>query len=164
MRHHRKYAAAPLPHHRWFDFRGPDGAVTATAPDVVTFNRLLQSLDAGIIAYHLERGDFSRWITGVLRDRHLAATASAIERDVLTRPEPRTSSTPANGSVTPSTPATATQPTEETLAGARRDRRWSPACLGHLHGGVDDLLRGELTTVWVESGLTGGLRAAVIPR
>ena len=55
------------------------------APDIATFNRLLQSLDAGIIAYHLERGDFSRWITGVLRDRHLAATASAIERDVLTR-------------------------------------------------------------------------------
>jgi hypothetical protein len=85
VRHHRKYAATPLPHHRWFEFRGPDGAVTATAPDIATFNRLLQSLDAGIIAYHLERGDFSRWITGVLRDRHLATTASAIERDVLTR-------------------------------------------------------------------------------
>ena len=85
VRHRHKYALMPLARERWFDFRRPDGTITATAPDIATFNQQLQRVDANVLAYHLERGDFSRWITGVLQDRELAATAGAIERDILSR-------------------------------------------------------------------------------
>jgi len=75
--------AAPLPAHRRFQFRQPDGAVIATADDLAEFGRLLGSVDAGVLAHHLEHGDFSRWITGTIQDRQLGAVAGAIERDLL---------------------------------------------------------------------------------
>ena len=46
---------------------------------------LLRDMDASVVAYHLERGDFSRWITGTIQDRELGAVAGAIERDILAR-------------------------------------------------------------------------------
>jgi len=85
VRHRRKYAVTPLPRARWFEFRGPDGAVVATAPDLAAFGRLLHSADAAVVAHHLVRGDFSRWIVGALQDRQLGAAVGAIEREVLAR-------------------------------------------------------------------------------
>ena len=82
-RHRRKYANAPLPHHRRFDFRRPDGTVIATAEDLAGLSRLLGSVEAGVLGHHLDHGDFSRWITGTLQDRQLGAVAAAIERDVI---------------------------------------------------------------------------------
>jgi hypothetical protein len=82
-RHRRKYALTPLPPDRRFDFRRADGSVIATADDVASFTRLLGSVDANVLGHHLDRGDFSRWITGTLHDRQLGAVAAAIERDVI---------------------------------------------------------------------------------
>ena len=85
VRHRRKYAVAPLPRHRWFVFRDSAGAVACTASDLTEFSRALRGVDDTVIAYHLERGDFSRWITGTIQDRPLGAVAGAIERDILAR-------------------------------------------------------------------------------
>ena len=85
VRHRRKYAVTPLPRDRWFLFRNSHGAVSGTASDLAEFSRLLRDLDASVVAYHLERGDFSRWITGTIQDRELGAVAGAIERDILAR-------------------------------------------------------------------------------
>jgi hypothetical protein len=83
VRHRRKYAITPLPRQRWFVIRDPAGAVAGTASDLSEFSRALHDVDATVIAYHLERGDFSRWITGTIQDRPLGAVAGAIERDIL---------------------------------------------------------------------------------
>jgi phosphoglycolate phosphatase-like HAD superfamily hydrolase len=83
VRHRHKYAAMPLPAHRRFHFRQPDGTVVATADDLAEFGRLLGSVDASVLAHHLEHGDFSRWIIGTIQDRQLGAVAGAVERDVL---------------------------------------------------------------------------------
>jgi hypothetical protein len=83
VRHRRKYAVVPLPAHRRFHFRQPDGTVIATADDLAEFGRLLGSVEASVLAHHLEHGDLSRWITGTIQDRQLGAVAGAIERDVL---------------------------------------------------------------------------------
>ncbi len=85
VRHRRKYATTQLSPQRWFDFRHPDGSIVATAADLASFARLLQSVDADVVAHHLERGDFSRWIAGALQDRQLSAAVGAIERHVLAR-------------------------------------------------------------------------------
>jgi phosphoglycolate phosphatase-like HAD superfamily hydrolase len=85
VRHRHKYAVTPLPRHRWFVFRDSEGAVAGTASDLTEFGRALGDVDATVMAYHLERGDFSRWITGTIQDRQLGAVAGAIERDILAR-------------------------------------------------------------------------------
>jgi hypothetical protein len=76
VRHRRKYALAPLPPHRRFHFRRPDGSVLATADDLAEFGRLLGNADAAVVAHHLEHGDFSRWITGTVHDSELGASWS----------------------------------------------------------------------------------------
>ena len=83
VRHRRKYVATPLPAHRRFHFRHPNGSVVATAGDLAEFGRLLGSVDASVLAHHLEHGDLSRWITGTIQDRQLGAVAGAVERDLL---------------------------------------------------------------------------------
>jgi phosphoglycolate phosphatase (TIGR01487 family) len=85
VRHRRKYVATPMEPHRRFQFREADGSVLASAEDLAEFVRLLGSVDAPVVAHHLEHGDFSRWFTGTLQDHQLGAIAGAIERDVLAR-------------------------------------------------------------------------------
>jgi hypothetical protein len=57
--------------------------VIATADDLGEFRRLIGSVDAAVLAHHLEHGDLSRWITGTIQDRQFGAVAGAIERDLL---------------------------------------------------------------------------------
>jgi hydroxymethylpyrimidine pyrophosphatase-like HAD family hydrolase len=85
VRHLHKYAVAALPEHRWFRFRGANGRPIATATSLSDFNRIVREIDAGVLAHHLEHGDFSRWILGSMQDRELAAVVGAIERSVLAR-------------------------------------------------------------------------------
>jgi hydroxymethylpyrimidine pyrophosphatase-like HAD family hydrolase len=85
VRHRRKYAIAGLPEHRWFHFRDRDGRIAATAADLTEFSRIIQEVDSRVLAHHLERGDFSRWILGTLQDRDLAAAVGALERNLLAR-------------------------------------------------------------------------------
>ena len=81
----RRPERTPLRPHRRFQFRDPDGSVLASAEDLAEFVRLLASVDASVVAHHLEHGDFSRWFSGTLQDHELGALAGAIERDVLAR-------------------------------------------------------------------------------
>lgn len=85
VRHRHKYASTPLPEHRWFRFRLPDGHVVAKARNVEEFLRLLGDVDGGVIEHHLMHGDFSRWLLGAMQDRDLAASVGAIERNVISR-------------------------------------------------------------------------------
>jgi hypothetical protein len=84
-RHWHKYAAEPLPRHRWFRFRTPGGTELSSARDLVEFSKILHDVDPAATEYHLCRGDFSRWVVGTLQDRELGAALAAIERDLLTR-------------------------------------------------------------------------------
>lgn len=110
VRHQRKYARAPLPRDRWFDFRGPDGAIIATAPDVATFSRLLQSADASV-----DRVPPRAWRLLALDHRRAAGSPARSDRrrDRARRPH-------AAGGRRPSRSRTA----------ARRDRRTVPRCGG----------------------------------
>jgi len=80
VRHQHKYTAAPLPPHRQFYFHTT--GEPASAATLEEFSRHIRHCDPAVLAYHLARGDFSRWITGVLADRSLGTHLAAIERDV----------------------------------------------------------------------------------
>jgi hydroxymethylpyrimidine pyrophosphatase-like HAD family hydrolase len=80
VRHQHKYTAVPLPPHRRFYFHTI--GEPATAATLAEFSRHIRHCDPAVLAYHLARGDFSRWITGVLADRSLGTHLAAIERDV----------------------------------------------------------------------------------
>lgn len=80
VRHQRKYTATPLPPHRRFYFH--TAGEPAAAATVEEFGRYIRHCDPAILAYHLARGDFSRWITGALADHSLGMHLAAIERDL----------------------------------------------------------------------------------
>ncbi len=80
VRHQHKYTAAPLPPERRFYFHtlGEAGA----AATLEEFSRHIRHCDPAILAYHLSRGDFSRWVTETLADHNLGRQLAAIERDL----------------------------------------------------------------------------------
>jgi hypothetical protein len=80
VRHQHKYTATPLPPHRRFYFHTT--GELATAATVEEFSRHIRQCDQAVLAYHLARGDFSRWITGALADHSLGMHLAAIERDL----------------------------------------------------------------------------------
>ncbi len=83
VRHWHKYVGASLPPERCFRFVDAHGAVVASAGNVETFLRCLESVDPAVLDGHLARGDISRWLSACLLDHELAAQAAAVERDVL---------------------------------------------------------------------------------
>jgi hypothetical protein len=80
VRHQHKYTAVPLPPERRFYFHTLGEA--GTAATLEEFSSHLRHCDPSILAYHLSRGDFSRWVTGTLADRNLGRQVAAIERDL----------------------------------------------------------------------------------
>ena len=82
-RHWHKYVAEPLPAQLWFQFCHPDGRIVGTAKNIAEFDTLLKLVDPAVIVNHLLRGDFSRWLSGAIQDRDLAAVAAATERDFI---------------------------------------------------------------------------------
>ena len=87
VRHQHKYTAAPLPAERRFYFHtlGEPG----TAATLEEFSRHIRHCDPAILAYHLSRGDFSRWVTATLADHNLGRQIAAIERDLTVQdPDP----------------------------------------------------------------------------
>ena len=46
-------------------------------------------LDEQALQYHLERGDFSRWLDGTIADKELATPAAVWEDQLLARSRPR---------------------------------------------------------------------------
>jgi len=68
VRHLRKYAEGGVPVERRFFFRRPEGELVATADSLTSFGHALAVIDDGVLAFHAERGDFSRWVLGVFSD------------------------------------------------------------------------------------------------
>ena len=59
-----------------FEFAGPTGFIGYTAYSLDQFEELLSFVPHDSITYHQERGDFVRWISGVLEDPRLAESIS----------------------------------------------------------------------------------------
>lgn len=72
VRHLKKYANSKVSPERRFIFRRPDGSVVATADSLNAFRRAVATVEDRVLAYHAERGDFSRWVRDVFADRALA--------------------------------------------------------------------------------------------
>jgi hydroxymethylpyrimidine pyrophosphatase-like HAD family hydrolase len=84
VRHQHKYAAVGLPGHRRFYFRGA-GADPEGVGTIDDFSRFLRHCDQETVAYHLDRGDFSRWITDTLGDHQLGLLLAGVERELRQR-------------------------------------------------------------------------------
>jgi len=73
VRHLHKYLRAPLPVPKQFYFYGGEGRYLGrAAANLWEFREALGEVPAESAVYHLERGDFERWLTAVLHDEELA--------------------------------------------------------------------------------------------
>jgi hydroxymethylpyrimidine pyrophosphatase-like HAD family hydrolase len=83
VRHRHKYADVSLPAERQFYFRPVDGQHLAPATTMHDFGAALKRLDPHALRYHLERGDFSRWLASTIADKDFAADVAAWEDELL---------------------------------------------------------------------------------
>lgn len=80
VRHLKKYADSKVPPARRFLFRLPEGRLVATAESLSEFRQAVAGVDDRVLAYHADRGDFSRWVFDVFTDRELGAQLRKTER------------------------------------------------------------------------------------
>ncbi|GAB4446674.1 MAG: HAD-IIB family hydrolase [Chloroflexi bacterium OHK40] len=81
IRHLHKYLRAPLPYERRFFFHNAQGSYLGqSAANLWEFRVALGTLPLGSLRYHLERGDFERWVRQVLHDDELAARLNKLAR------------------------------------------------------------------------------------
>ena len=80
-RHRRNYAQGELSEDRSFYFRGPQQKLNLRAHNLATFIRLADGLDDETWLYHLNRGDYSRWIRESIKDDVLAGEVYNYEND-----------------------------------------------------------------------------------
>lgn len=85
VRHRRKYADVRLPDDRRFYFHTSDGHVIRPAATMEEFRSTIGRLDQRTLQYHLDRGDFSRWLDGTIADRDFARQVAAWEDEVSAR-------------------------------------------------------------------------------
>ena len=85
VRHRHKYADVRLPNERRFYFHATDGQYIHPAATMQEFRTALFHLDHRALEYHLDRGDFSRWLDGTIADRDFAKQVAAWEDEVLAR-------------------------------------------------------------------------------
>ena len=83
VRHRHKYADVCLPNERRFYFRPVDGQHIAAAATMHDFGAAIRDLDPQALHYHLERGDFSRWLESTIADKEFAAQVAAWEDELL---------------------------------------------------------------------------------
>ena len=91
IRHWHRYTNSTLDRRLQFYFHRAEHQPTGmVAANLTEFHRELAHCEPTIVQHHLCRGDFSRWIGGVLRDEVLAEQFAAIERahHPRTNPEP----------------------------------------------------------------------------
>ena len=69
VRHRHKYADVSLPNERRFYFQPVDGQYIAPAATMHDFRAAIRHLDPKALRYHLEQGDFSRWLEGTIADK-----------------------------------------------------------------------------------------------
>ncbi|MDF2705469.1 MAG: phosphoglycolate phosphatase [Nonomuraea muscovyensis] len=79
-RHRRKYAAGTMSKDKSFYFTGPANRLRLRARNLHTFIELSEGVDEETWLYHLERGDYSRWIRESLGDDELADAVAGVER------------------------------------------------------------------------------------
>jgi hydroxymethylpyrimidine pyrophosphatase-like HAD family hydrolase len=85
VRHRHKYADVSLPNQRRFYFRPTDGHTIPAAGTMHEFRTALGHLDPQALQYHLDRGDFSRWLGDTIADKDLAAQVAAWEDELAAR-------------------------------------------------------------------------------
>ncbi len=85
VRHSHKYADVSLPKERRFYFHSTDGHAVPAAGTMHEFRSVLGCLDSRVLQYHLERGDFSRWLGDTIADTDLAAQVAAWEDELAAR-------------------------------------------------------------------------------
>ena len=85
VRHSHKYADVSLPKERRFYFHSTDGHAVPAAGTMHEFRSALGCLDSRSLQYHLERGDFSRWLGDTIADTDLAARVAAWEDELVAR-------------------------------------------------------------------------------
>ncbi len=83
VRHRHKYADVSLPKHRRFYFHTTDGHPIAAAGTMHEFHTALNHVDAETLEYHLQRGDFSRWLRDIIADKGLADQVAGWEDELL---------------------------------------------------------------------------------
>jgi hypothetical protein len=78
-RHLRKYAEGKLGDDKSFFFRGAEGKLRLRATNLVMFLEMADGVDDATWAWHRDRGDFSTWVEGCIKDAELAAELRGIE-------------------------------------------------------------------------------------
>lgn len=90
-RHLRKYAQGELPPDRSFYFRGPENKLNLRAQNLQTFGSLAEGVDDDTWLFHLQNGDYSRWVRDAIKDEALATEVEAIEKEQANPRESRSS-------------------------------------------------------------------------
>ena len=119
VRHEHKYLTTRLPARHWFYFTSAGSGPAPAAGNLDEFVHHLHRAEPDVLDFHLARGDFSRWISGVLQDATLGdavAQVSASSKPGM----PLTWKTRAANSPPPSRAATARLP-GRLLTGRRKD-------------------------------------------
>ena len=78
---------APVPYANGFHFFTSIGVYTGeTAISLEHFTREIQTIPIESIEFHVERGDFQKWIAGALGDDELAGEIVCIEKNLSGEP------------------------------------------------------------------------------
>ena len=78
---------SPVPYEQGFHFFAPDGHYSGeTAMSLCSFLRDLQHLDMQSIRFHLERGDFQKWLRTTIGDEELARRIDNIDKTAPDEP------------------------------------------------------------------------------
>jgi hypothetical protein len=76
-RHSRKYIEGNLGSTRSFYFRGREAKLNLKAVNLLQFLQIADGVDDDTWQFHLQNGDYARWLRGEVKDRELA---DAVER------------------------------------------------------------------------------------
>lgn len=85
IRHRHKYSDVALPKERRFYFRPAEGQVLPPASTMREFGIAVNQLAPESLEFHLERGDFSRWLKRTLIDTEFAAEVASWEDQLAAR-------------------------------------------------------------------------------
>lgn len=72
VRHLHKYLRVPLPESKRFYFKVENHGLPQYAASLWEFREALAELPVRTLRYHLDRGDFYRWVNDIIHDRELA--------------------------------------------------------------------------------------------
>jgi len=85
-RRRRKYAQGELEEERVFYFRGREGKLNLRVNNLNTFLQLAAGIDDDTWRYHLERGDYSNWLSSSIKDEGLSEVVKRIEENLSLSP------------------------------------------------------------------------------